>query len=107
MADISMCDNQTCSLRKTCYRFNATSSERQSYSDFKPDGDKCDFFILMKKTTNTSFARRIIVEDVKTNNKDLHLMPKKALRKYIIAKYNCSAYYANKVIEDLFKDDVS
>ena len=48
MADISMCANQTCPLKETCYRFNATPSERQSYSDFKPDGDKCEFFILLR-----------------------------------------------------------
>lgn len=42
MPDISMCENQACSLKETCYRFNATPSSYQAYSDFKPDENgKC------------------------------------------------------------------
>ena len=43
MADISMCENQTCPLKETCYRFNATPSSWQSYGDFKPNKKgQCD-----------------------------------------------------------------
>ena len=34
--DISMCDNKTCPLRNTCYRFIAEPNPyRQSYGDFR------------------------------------------------------------------------
>jgi len=37
MPDISMCMNETCPLRKGCYRFTATPDEyRQSYAMFEP-----------------------------------------------------------------------
>ena len=43
MVDISMCENQKCPLKLTCYRFNAKPSSYQSYVDFKPDKDgKCE-----------------------------------------------------------------
>lgn len=36
MPDISMCKNETCPLRKTCYRFMAKPSPwRQAYGEFK------------------------------------------------------------------------
>jgi hypothetical protein len=46
MPDISMCDNQTCTLNKTCYRFNANPDEyRQAYSAFKQDEKgNCDYY---------------------------------------------------------------
>ena len=35
MADISMCYNDTCPLRETCYRFTAKPNPwRQTYADF-------------------------------------------------------------------------
>lgn len=37
MPDITMCANVDCPKRGECYRFRATPSERQSYSNFKPD----------------------------------------------------------------------
>jgi len=44
MADITKCTDGRCPSRKTCYRAQAESSERQSYADFgrEPDADKCD-----------------------------------------------------------------
>ena len=36
MADITMCDNNKCKLKDTCYRFLAERSFMQSYSHFKP-----------------------------------------------------------------------
>ena len=33
--DISMCLNNTCPLKDSCYRFTAKASERQSYSNFQ------------------------------------------------------------------------
>ena len=36
MPDISMCDNKTCPLRNTCYRFIAKADPwRQAYGEFK------------------------------------------------------------------------
>ncbi len=35
MPDISMCKNDTCPLKKSCYRFMATPGMRQSYSVFE------------------------------------------------------------------------
>ena len=48
MPDISMCLNNTCSVRTDCYRFRAVANEfNQSYTDFKEaDKDKC--FIPVK-----------------------------------------------------------
>lgn len=38
MPDISMCDNISCPLKETCYRFKATPNPyRQAYADFKYD----------------------------------------------------------------------
>ncbi len=46
MADISMCRNEFCTLKETCYRFNAPVNEyRQSYANFKQDTNgKCDSY---------------------------------------------------------------
>jgi hypothetical protein len=38
MPDISMCENEDCPLKYSCYRYMAEPSEWwQSYADFKPD----------------------------------------------------------------------
>jgi hypothetical protein len=46
MPDITMCLGNECSIRNYCFRFTATPSGRQSFSDFrcKEDG-KCDNFL--------------------------------------------------------------
>ena len=46
MPDISMCTNNTCPKKMTCYRFRATPNEfRQSYAGFKPDEDgECEYY---------------------------------------------------------------
>ena len=47
MPDISMCKNETCKLKKECYRYMATPSKYwQTYADIEPNkkGD-CDYFI--------------------------------------------------------------
>lgn len=46
MPDISMCQNQFCTLKENCYRFKATPNEfRQSYGVFTQNEDKtCDYF---------------------------------------------------------------
>ena len=51
MPDISMCQNQDCKLKETCYRFKAVPNEhRQSYSDFKPDKDgNCKYYWEVRK----------------------------------------------------------
>lgn len=46
MADISMCLNEKCPSRMSCYRFTApVSSYWQTFADFKPDGDRCEDYI--------------------------------------------------------------
>lgn len=53
MADITMCNNKTCPLRSTCYRFKATASKhRQSYATFTYRGAGCIEYWPMG--TNTS-----------------------------------------------------
>lgn len=46
MPDISMCKDETCTLKETCYRFKAFPNPyRQSYSNFKQNEDKtCDYY---------------------------------------------------------------
>lgn len=46
MADISMCSNQECKLRETCYRANAKIGMWQSWAMFEPDSDtQCEYWI--------------------------------------------------------------
>jgi hypothetical protein len=40
MPDIAMCQNKSCDLKDSCYRFNAKPSQHQQcYGDFKPEPD--------------------------------------------------------------------
>ena len=55
--------------------------------------------------SGSSFAKRIIIDDLKKNNKDLNIMPRKLLTKYIMTKYKCSKYYADQVIQEVFKEE--
>lgn len=44
MADITMCSNQDCPLKDSCYRAQAEPSYWQSYALFEHDGE-CEWFI--------------------------------------------------------------
>lgn len=45
MPDISMCLRPiNCSQQNSCYRFTAKPSLYQSYCDFQPIDNKCDYF---------------------------------------------------------------
>lgn len=45
MPDISMCANQTCPKKESCYRFTAKPCKYQTYADFKPDEEgKCEYY---------------------------------------------------------------
>ena len=44
MADISMCSGGDCPRKDQCYRFTATPSEWQSWSDFYQSGEVCTDF---------------------------------------------------------------
>lgn len=45
MADISMCKDNTCPSRKTCFRFIAKPSEYQSYMKFdRKEKAKCNSY---------------------------------------------------------------
>ena len=45
MPDISMCENNTCPKRGTCYRFVGIASPVQNYGDFKPNKNGvCEFY---------------------------------------------------------------
>lgn len=51
MPDISMCQNEECPLRESCYRYLATPFiPRQAYADFKPnDKGECSYYWPVKK----------------------------------------------------------
>jgi len=50
MSDISKCNNQNCTLRKTCYRFTAYANKHwQAYGAFKQVDGKCDYYWEVKK----------------------------------------------------------
>jgi len=46
MPDIAMCNDDSCPMKKTCYRFVAVPNEfRQSYFTESPrKGDDCEYF---------------------------------------------------------------
>jgi len=49
MPDISMCNDNKCLIKETCWRFMAIPSEfMQSYSDFKYDNG-CDYYLKINK----------------------------------------------------------
>lgn len=53
MVDISMCTNQDCPSKDTCYRFTASPNVwRQSYMEFKPevDSNQCKYYSLDNRT---------------------------------------------------------
>lgn len=61
MPDISMCMNDTCPSRVSCFRFRAQPHPyRQAYSEFKPDGDKCTDYSDIKHWTG--YAMRAVNE---------------------------------------------
>jgi len=45
-----------------------------------------------------------MVDDIKENNKQYVLMTKSLIKKYLMTKYNCSAYMANQAVKVLFPD---
>jgi len=51
MPDISMCFNEKCEKRHTCYRFIATPNKFwQSYGTFSPDKNgNCDYYWKVEK----------------------------------------------------------
>ena len=52
MPDISLCKNNDCPSKGTCYRYTAKASEyQQSYMAPKlsPREKKCDYFLPLKK----------------------------------------------------------
>ena len=59
MADITMCNDQGCSLRRHCYRAQAQASPRQSYFAESPrEGDKCNYFWDTRLTVE-QFKKRV------------------------------------------------
>jgi hypothetical protein len=52
MPDITMCKNDKCPLGVSCYRYNATPSQYQSYAMFEPaideelDEIECKMFLF-------------------------------------------------------------
>lgn len=47
--DLTMCADAECPSRKSCFRYMAVASPRQSYTDFQrpKDEEKCSWFIDM------------------------------------------------------------
>ena len=54
MPDATMCNNENCGLKESCYRFNADPSFWQYYNNFIPffndcDELECDFYYPMEE----------------------------------------------------------
>lgn len=46
MPDITMCVNENCEDKESCYRYKAKPNWNQSYATFKKeDGNKCEHFL--------------------------------------------------------------
>jgi len=57
MPDISKCENDTCPLRATCYRYVSEPSEfMQAYLDIKPVDGKCDYYWEMRDIEQGFFS---------------------------------------------------
>ena len=50
MPDISMCEESTCPLSKTCYRYLATPNISQWYAMYTP-GEDCESYININERT--------------------------------------------------------
>ena len=50
MPDISMCRNETCDKKMSCYRYRAIPNPyRQSYAAFGIDGEECSYYINFRE----------------------------------------------------------
>jgi hypothetical protein len=58
MPDISMCKNENCIKKESCYRFNAIPSRYQSFADFDYEIDKSCFIKFIKGNTNGRNSNR-------------------------------------------------
>lgn len=61
MADITMCNNQQCEMRGTCYRVSATPSDWQSWSIFTPKDGDCDYYVEDVFAFGAGFPRKIFI----------------------------------------------
>lgn len=43
--DVTLCSNDQCPIRETCYRFTAKASNWQSMASFTPKDGACDYYI--------------------------------------------------------------
>jgi len=60
MVDISMCANNECELRSTCYRYRAIPSQyRQSYSVFNCNNTE-DWFIPIDKSKVVDYELELL-----------------------------------------------
>lgn len=62
MADISMCLNNSCTIKETCYRYTAIpNSYSQSYCDFKQDlnGNCINYWTNSNKQNNGEETDRL------------------------------------------------
>lgn len=46
-----------------------------------------------------------MVDDVKVNNKNYKIMPKRLIKKYLKKRFTCTDYMANKAVTKLFEDE--
>jgi len=60
MPDISMCANNDCPVRRSCYRFMAKPSMRQSWAAFEPDPEtgRCKSFMPIGNNETNSMGRQ-------------------------------------------------
>lgn len=61
MPDISMCKNNKCPLKETCYRYRANPSSYQSYANFTYK-DGCDYYWKFEGSRGILNQLRDIVE---------------------------------------------
>lgn len=66
MADITMCNNDDCTLKELCYRYTATpTKEWQSYSTFNSTNDRmCEHFVKNDKGFMVRDGEMIPIDDV-------------------------------------------
>lgn len=60
MPDITLCKDETCKIKKDCYRYTAIPGEYQSYFMNSPrkNSDKCEFLIKNRRKGDTNARKR-------------------------------------------------
>ena len=70
MPDITMCLNNTCGSRTSCYRYMAIPSELQSYDRFKRKDGECEHFLNMRQNVTKEQQEKLIEEIMRADEED-------------------------------------